>query len=62
MATEVADSGQLASSSVSSDGGTTYRAARIVAVVAGLLGALLAIATPLAATHTPRVTAVSGCG
>src|SRR5271155_2194684 len=65
MATKPADTGQLASSSVSravddaersdekerrstaSDGGTTYRAARIVAVVAGLLGALLAIATPL---------------
>ncbi|MDT5086572.1 MAG: arabinosyltransferase, partial [Mycobacterium sp.] len=47
MATKAADTGQLASSSVSSDGGTTYRAARIVAVVAGLLGALLAIATPL---------------
>ncbi len=47
MATETAETGQLASSSVSSDGATTYRAARIVAVVAGLLGALLAIATPL---------------
>jgi len=65
MAPKAADTGQLASSSVSravddaersdekelrsiaSDGGTTYRAARIVAVVAGLLGALLAIATPL---------------
>src|ERR1700734_3690174 len=47
MATKAADTGQLASSSVSSDGGKTYRAARIVAVVAGLLGALLAIATPL---------------
>src|SRR5271169_3537113 len=31
----------------STDAGTTYRAARMVAVVAGLLGALLAIATPL---------------
>jgi arabinosyltransferase C len=29
------------------DAGTNYRAARVVAVVAGLLGALLAIATPL---------------
>ncbi len=29
------------------DAGTKYRAARIVAVVAGLLGALLAVATPL---------------
>src|ERR1700679_3992348 len=47
MATKAADTGQLASSSVSSDGGTTYPAARIVAVVAGLLGALLAIAPPL---------------
>src|SRR6202020_784965 len=47
MATKAADTGQLASSSVSSDGEKTYRAARIVAVVAGLLGALLAIVTPL---------------
>ena len=31
----------------STDAGANYRAARIVAVVAGLLGALLAIATPL---------------
>ena len=49
MATEAADSGQLASSSVRRPTAErrTYRAARIVAVVAGLLGALLAIATPL---------------
>src|SRR5246500_235294 len=33
--------------SIASGGGTTYPAARIVAAVAGLLGALLAIATPL---------------
>jgi arabinosyltransferase C len=37
---------QLASSSVS-DAAPTHRTARVVAVVAGLLGALLAIATPL---------------
>ena len=47
MATEAADARQLASTPVGSDAVRTYRAARIVAVVAGLLGALLAIATPL---------------
>ncbi|GBE64132.1 putative arabinosyltransferase C [Mycobacterium sp. MFM001] len=45
MATETAQTGQLASSPVS-DTGANYRAARVVAVVAGLLGTLLAIATP----------------
>jgi len=48
MATETTHAGQLPSSSVSdSDTGTNHRTARVVAVVAGLLGALLAIATPL---------------
>ncbi|BBZ11520.1 arabinosyltransferase domain-containing protein [Mycobacterium branderi] len=46
MATETAQTGQLASRPVS-DTGANYRAARVVAVVAGLLGTLLAIATPL---------------
>jgi arabinosyltransferase C len=46
MATEATHVEQLPSRSVS-DAGTKYRAARIVAVVAGLLGALLALATPL---------------
>ena len=46
MATKAARVEQLPSRSVS-DAGTKYRAARIVAVVAGLLGALLALATPL---------------
>lgn len=46
MATETAQTGQLASSPVD-DTGANYRAARVVAVVAGLLGTLLAIATPL---------------
>src|SRR6516225_9418634 len=46
MATETAQAEQLPSSSVS-DAGTNHRTARVVAVVAGLLGALLAIATPL---------------
>lgn len=45
MATETAQVGQLASSPVD-DTGANYRAARVVAVVAGLLGTLLAIATP----------------
>src|ERR1700742_712331 len=47
MATKAPETGQLASSSVNSDRGTTYRVARTVAVVAGLLGTVLAIATPL---------------
>src|SRR3984893_2057092 len=46
MATEATHVEQLASTSVT-DAGANYRAARVVAVVAGLLGALLAIATPL---------------
>src|ERR1700742_3502061 len=46
MATRAADTGQLTSSTVT-DAGTRHRAARLVAVVAGLLGALLAVATPL---------------
>lgn len=46
MATETAQTGQLASRPVS-DTGANYRAARVVAVVAGLLGTLLAITTPL---------------
>src|ERR1700760_1877238 len=48
MATETSPSGvqELASTSVS-DAAPNYRIARRVAVVAGLLGALLAIATPL---------------
>lgn len=46
MATETAHVGELPSTSVS-DAGANYRAARVVAVVAGLLGALLALATPL---------------
>ena len=44
MATETRE--ELPSSSVS-DAAANYRFARIVAVVAGLLGALLAIATPV---------------
>jgi len=48
MATRAGDAEQLALRPVSdSDAGTNYRVARLVAVVAGLLGALLAIATPL---------------
>ncbi|HZC94308.1 MAG TPA: arabinosyltransferase domain-containing protein, partial [Mycobacterium sp.] len=48
MATEATHVGQLPSRSVSdSPDDTNHRAARLVAVVAGLLGALLAIATPL---------------
>src|SRR5262245_27544230 len=47
MATEAAEHEQLASSSVGETNGKSYRAARLVAVVAGLLGTLLAIATPL---------------
>ncbi|WP_343600883.1 arabinosyltransferase domain-containing protein [Mycobacterium sp.] len=46
MATKTARAGQLASSSVN-DGRANHRTARVVAVVAGLLGALLAIATPV---------------
>jgi arabinosyltransferase C len=46
MATETTRPEQLASSSVE-DPGRSHRAARIVAVVAGLLGTLLSIATPL---------------
>ncbi|MBO0864393.1 MAG: arabinosyltransferase, partial [Mycobacterium sp.] len=46
MATETAQVGQLPSSPVR-DAGANYRVARLVAAVAGLLGALLAIATPL---------------
>lgn len=46
MATETAQTGQLRSSPVD-DTGANYRAARVVAVVAGLLGTLLALATPL---------------
>jgi arabinosyltransferase C len=46
MATETTHAGQLPSSSVE-DAGTNHRTARVVAVVAGLLGTLLAIATPL---------------
>lgn len=46
MATGTAHAGQLRSSPVS-DTGANYRGARFVAVVAGLLGALLALATPL---------------
>ncbi|HET9876337.1 MAG TPA: arabinosyltransferase domain-containing protein, partial [Mycobacterium sp.] len=46
MATDAAPSAQLASSSVTNTRGD-YRITRAVAVVAGLLGALLAIATPL---------------
>ncbi len=45
MATMSGASGQLTSSSVD-DGARRYRIARTVAVVAGLLGALLAMATP----------------
>jgi arabinosyltransferase C len=47
MATEATEGEQLASSSVGSQAERSYRAARLVAVVAGLLGTLLAIATPL---------------
>jgi arabinosyltransferase C len=47
MATEATGREQLASSSVNSDAGRGHRAARFVAVAAGLLGTLLAIATPL---------------
>ncbi len=47
MAAQTTPVEQLPSSSVVGDAGTKYRAARIVAVVAGLLGALLALATPL---------------
>ncbi|MGA8332344.1 MAG: arabinosyltransferase domain-containing protein [Mycobacterium sp.] len=47
MATKAAHADQLPSTSVVGDVGTKYQAARVVAVVAGLLGALLAIATPL---------------
>jgi arabinosyltransferase C len=46
MATETAHVGQLPSTSVT-HAGANHRAARIVAAVAGLLGALLAIVTPL---------------
>lgn len=46
MATEVVPTGQLRSTPVT-DERAKYRIARIVAVVAGLLGALLAVATPL---------------
>ncbi len=46
MATETAQVGQLRSSPVN-DAGANHRAARVVAVAAGLLGALLAIITPL---------------
>jgi arabinosyltransferase C len=47
MATKAAHAEQLPSTSVVGDVGTKYQAARVVAVVAGLLGALLAIVTPL---------------
>ncbi|MDT5164158.1 MAG: arabinosyltransferase [Mycobacterium sp.] len=47
MATEATGCEQLASSSVNSDVARGHRAARFVAVAAGLLGTLLAIATPL---------------
>ncbi|MDT5021995.1 MAG: arabinosyltransferase [Mycobacterium sp.] len=47
MATEATGREQLASSSVNSDVARGHRAARFVAVAAGLLGTLLAIATPL---------------
>jgi arabinosyltransferase C len=47
MANEPTHGEQLASSSVVDDADTKYRTARVVAVVAGLLGALLALATPL---------------
>jgi arabinosyltransferase C len=47
MATEATEGEQLASSSVGSQAERSYRGARFVAVVAGLLGTLLAIATPL---------------
>src|SRR5260370_8191558 len=46
MATEATHVEQLPSTSVT-DAGANYRAARVVAVVAGLHRALLAIATPL---------------
>ncbi|MGH3968296.1 MAG: hypothetical protein ACRDTV_09345, partial [Mycobacterium sp.] len=46
MATRTAQAGPLTSSLVG-DAGANYRLARAVAVVAGLLGALLAIASPL---------------
>ena len=46
MATATAQVGQSPASS-GSEARSNYRAARVVAVVAGLLGALLAIATPL---------------
>jgi arabinosyltransferase C len=47
MAAETTHAEQLPSTSVVGDADTKYRAARVVAVVAGLLGALLALATPL---------------
>src|SRR5579875_2710062 len=47
MATEAAQRRQLASSTVNDTAGGSYRTARIVAVVAGLLGTLLALATPV---------------
>ncbi|MGH3560081.1 MAG: arabinosyltransferase, partial [Mycobacterium sp.] len=46
MATGTTQAGQLPSSDVN-DAGANYRAARVVAAVAGVLGTLLAIATPL---------------
>ncbi|MFZ3295946.1 hypothetical protein, partial [Mycobacterium sp.] len=47
MAAQTTPVEQLPSTSVVGDGGTKYRTARVVAVVAGLLGAFLALATPL---------------
>ena len=48
MTERAPDGGQLRSTSVSQEGAeTSHRTARLVAIVAGLLGALLAIATPL---------------
>jgi arabinosyltransferase C len=47
MATATAQVGQSPPASSGSAAGTKYRVARVVAVVAGLLGTLLAIVTPL---------------